>query len=216
MKMSLKLHVFPLSPRAFKVLLAAHHLGIDYELKFIDLFKGEQNAPEFRALNPHGRMPVLEEDGYVLWESNAIVNYLASKRPEANLLPTETRARLAVEKWQFWDSNHWDPACAVFVFERFVKSAIGRGAPDPAEIRRGEQLLARVAPALDGELGRHRYVAGDRLTVADLSVGSALAAAELAQYPLQQYRGIQRWHAELKDLPAWARTAELQREFASR
>jgi glutathione S-transferase len=216
MKMSLKLHVFPLSPRAFKVLFAAHQLGIDYELQFVDLFKGQQNTPEFRALNPHSRMPVLEEDGYVLWESNAIVNYLASKRPEANLLPAEMRARLAVEKWQFWDSNHWDPTCAIFVFERFVKGAIGRGEADPAEIARGEQLFKRVAPALDAELGKHRYVAGDRFTVADISVGSALAAAELAQYPLQQYRGIQRWHAELKDLPAWATTAELQRKYAPR
>ena len=212
--MSLKLHVFPISPRAFKVLLAAHHLDVAYELRFINLFKGEQNAPDFRALNPHGRMPVLEEDGYVLWESNAIVNYLASKRPEANMLPANTRERLAVEKWQFWESNHWDPACAVFVFERLVKAAIGRGAPDPAEIKRGEQLLSRNAPVLDAELLKHRYVAGDRMTVADLSIGAALSAAEIGQYPLEAYRGIQRWQAELKALPAWVAATELQRKYA--
>ena len=92
--MSLKLHVFPPSPRAFKVLFAANQLGVDYDLQFINLFKGEQNSPEYRALNPHGRMPTLEDDGFVLWESNAIVNYLASKKPEAGLLPHDDKERL--------------------------------------------------------------------------------------------------------------------------
>src|SRR6185295_4965104 len=110
--MAIKLHVFPVSPRAFKVLFAAHQMGVDYELKFINLFKGEQNAPEFRALNPSGRMPVLEDGDYVLWESNAIVNYLAAQKPDAGMLPSDTKDRLAVEKWQYFDSNHWDPTCA--------------------------------------------------------------------------------------------------------
>ena len=212
--MTLKLHVFPFSPRAFKVLFAAHHLGIDYELKFVNLFKGEQNAPEFRALNPSGRMPILEDDGYVLWESNAIVNYLASTKPDSGVLPGDVKDRLAVEKWQFFDANHWDPACAVFVFEHIVKGALGRGAADPAEIARGEQMFQRNAPTLEGQLQKNRYVAGDRLTVADISLGAAMAAAEMAHYPLESYRAIQRWHADLKALPAWAKTAELQRQYA--
>src|SRR5437660_9116407 len=79
MTMSLKLYVFPPSPRAFKVLLAAHQLGIDYELRLVDLTKGDQKAPSFLSLNPNARMPVLDDDGFILWESNAIVEYLASK-----------------------------------------------------------------------------------------------------------------------------------------
>jgi glutathione S-transferase len=209
--MTIALHVFPVSPRAFKVLFAAHQMGVDYELKFINLFKGEQNAPEFRALNPSGRMPVMEDGDYVLWESNAIVNYLADR---AGKLPADTKERLAIEKWQYFDSNHWDPACATFVFERLVKPAIGMGDANPAEIARGEQLMARNAPILDAELQKHRYIAGDTLTVADISLGSALIAADVAQYPLEQYRGIQRWHADLKSLPGWARAAELQRKYA--
>ena len=77
--MSLKLYVFPPSPRGFKILFAAHHLGLDYELRLVDLTKGDQKAPAFLALNPNGRMPVLDDDGFVLWESNAIVEYLAAK-----------------------------------------------------------------------------------------------------------------------------------------
>jgi glutathione S-transferase len=210
---TLALYVFPVSPRAFKVLFAAHHLGIDYDLRYINLFKGEQNAPEYRALNPSGRMPTMDHDGYVLWESNAIVNYLASLKPESGVLPADARGRGAIEKWQFFDSNHWDPACAAFVFERLVKKIIGRGDADPAEIAKAEANFARNAELLDGQLQNHRYVMGDALTVADFSLGGAMAAAEIAQYPLEPYRAIQRWHADLKSLAAWQAAVELQRKY---
>ncbi len=209
--MAIKLHVFPASPRAFKVLFAAHQMGVNYELKFINLFKGEQNTPEYRALNPSGRMPTMEDGDYVLWESNAIVNYLAA---QAGKLPADAKERLALEKWQYFDSNHWDPTCATFVFERMVKPALGRGDADPAEIARGETLWARNAPVIDGQLQKTRYIAGDHLSVADISLGAALIAADIAQYPMEQYRGIQRWHADLKSLPGWAKAAELQRQYA--
>src|ERR1700692_1248731 len=116
--MTNKIHAFPASPRAFKVLWAANHLGIDYELVFVDLTKGGASTPEFLKLNPNGRMPVLQDGDYVLWESNAIVNYLASLKPDAGLLPADTKGRLSIEKWQFWESVHWDSACAIFSFER--------------------------------------------------------------------------------------------------
>ena len=87
----LNLYVFPPSPRAFKVIALAAHLGIDYEKRIVDLTKGEQRRPEFTALNPNQRMPVMEEDGFVLWESNAILQYLADKKPTSGLLPTDTR-----------------------------------------------------------------------------------------------------------------------------
>ncbi len=209
--MTIKLWVFPPSPRAFKVLFAAHQFGVAHELKFINLFKGEQNTPEYRVLNPHGRMPTLEDGDFVLWESNAIVNYLAA---QAGQLPADTKARLALEKWQFWDSNHWDPACAVFVFERFVKKALGRGEADPKELARGTQLIERNAPGLEAALQKHRYIAGDTLSVADISVGAALVAADMAQFPLEPYRSIQRWHTDLKAQPGWNAALEVQKQYA--
>jgi len=68
----MKLHVFPPSPRATKVMALANHLGLDCEIRVVNLFKGEQHQPGFAALNPNERMPVLEDDSFVLWESNAI------------------------------------------------------------------------------------------------------------------------------------------------
>ena len=91
--MSLRLHVFPPSPRAFKVLVVAHHLGIDYEFVLCDLTKGDQKSAAYAALNPNQRMPSLEDGDFRLWESNAIIQYLAAKKPEGELLPADERAR---------------------------------------------------------------------------------------------------------------------------
>ena len=205
--MTLKLHVFPLSPRAFKVMWAANHLAIPFEPVLVDFSKGGQRSAEFAALNPNMQMPVLEDDGFVLWESNAIVQYLASLKPDAGLLPEETRARLSIVKWQFWDSAHWDAACAVFAFENYVKKLFGRGEPSEAELARGNEKIARLGPVLDSQLQKHRYVAGEHLTVADFSLGAMNYIAEQAKFPFEPYRAIQRWAADLKSLPSWQKTA---------
>lgn len=201
--MSLVLYAFPPSPRSFKVLWVATHLQIPFELKLVDFTRNGQNAPEFLALNPNGRAPALEHDGYVLWESNAIVEYLASLKPGSGLLPADTAARLQVTKWLYWESAHWDPACAIFAFERVVKALFGRGEPVQSEIDRGTQLLTRVAKVLDGELAKHRYVAGEHLSVADISLGSPLVLAEQARFPIDEFRHIQRWKADVTSLPSW-------------
>ena len=208
--MALRLHAFPLSPRSFKVLFAAHQIGIEYELVPISFVAGDHRTARFSELNPNQRVPVLEHDGYSLWESNAIVQYLAALKPASGYLPVELRERMSAVKWQFWESGHWDPACAVFMFQRFVKPKFGLGEADPAEIKRGEQEMAKLAPVLDAQLTQTRYVAGERMTVADLSLASTLCSWEQVQMPIADYRGIQRWLAEFRALPAWTRTVALQ------
>src|ERR1700751_1312812 len=117
----MKLHVAPPSPRGFKVLAVARQLGLDFDLCPVDLLTGAQNQTQFVALNPNRKMPVMEDDGFVLWESNAIMQYLASKKPDVGLLPLDPRHRADVSRWQFWEVAHWDPACATLIFERLLK-----------------------------------------------------------------------------------------------
>jgi glutathione S-transferase len=208
--MSLKIYAFPPSPRSFKALWAANHLGVDYEFRLVDFSKNAQKAPDFVKLNPNAKAPVLDDGGFVLWESNAIVEYLASLKPHSGVIPSDTRAQLAVRKWLFWESAHWDPACAIFAFERVVKPLFGLGETNQAEIERGTQLFERVGAVLDGELQKHRYVAGETLTVADLSIGAVMCIAEQARFPTENFRAIQRWQADLKSLPSWSKTTAMQ------
>ncbi len=203
----IELYVFPPSPRAFKVMAVANHLGLETTLRFVDLVKGEQKAPEYAALNPNMRMPTLRDGDYVLWESNAIGQYLAGRKPESGLLPSDERARLEVIRWQFWDLAHWDPACAVFIFENVVKPIVSNGSgPDPAAIAQGTETFHRVAKVLDRQLAGRKFVVGDALTLADFSLGAAMNLADAASFPIAPYGEIKRWYATLRALPAWERT----------
>jgi glutathione S-transferase len=202
----MNLHVFPPSPRAFKVMAVAAQLDLDCRIRIVDLTKGEQNSPEFAALNPNKRMPVLEDDGFVLWESNAIMQYLAAKKPESGLLPSDARGRADVTRWQCWDLAHWDPACAMLIYERLVKKLFGLGEPDLAEIAKGEERFHRCADVLDRHLKGRRFVSGDALTVADFSIGAPLNVAQPAQIPFERYGEIVRWFATLSELPAWRKS----------
>jgi len=199
----MRLHVFPPSPRASKVLSLAYHLDLDFELKLVHLFKGENKTPAYRALNLNEKMPVLEDGSFVLWESNAILFYLASKRPASGLWPSGVQAQADVLRWMTWEAAHWTPACTPMAFERVVKKLAGLGDPNPAEVARGEQEFHRFAPVLDAHLRGHRWLVGDPLTIADFAVGSALILAASGQFPLEKYSEITRWYAGLAALPGW-------------
>ena len=199
----MKLHVFPPSPRATKVIALVHHLGLDCELCVVDLFKGEQMRPEFAALNPNKRMPVLEDGGFVLWESNAILHYLATKKPESGLWPRDAKRQADVLRWLSWEAAHWTPACTPMAFERVVKKLSGQGDPDPAEIAKGEKLFHQFAEVLNAHLKGRKWLLGNDLTIADFSVGAPMAMAQAAQYPLAPYPEITRWYGALAALPGW-------------
>ena len=205
--MTIEIYAFPPSPRAFRAMALANHLGLDWTLRVLDLPKGEHKTAEFAALNPNMRVPTLKDGDYVLWESGAILQYLAGKKPESGLLPTDETGRLNVTRWQFWDACHWDPAVAIYVFENFVKAAIIKsGEPDQAALAKGAELFNRAAKVLDAQLKRNKFVAGDHLTVADFSIAAPLNYTEMARLPLESYGEIKRWYASLRSLPAWQKT----------
>lgn len=201
----MRLHVFPPSPNAIKVLAAAHLLELPFEPVPVDLFKGEQKSRSFTALNPNQRMPVLEDDGFVLWESNAILQYLAGKRPERGFWPREPRRQADVSRWQFWQAVHWEPICGTYVFERVVKRIMALGSANEAEVTRIAPDFHRSAGVLNGWLRARRWVTGEDLTVADVSLGAWMVYADEAGYPLATYPEIGRWYAALAALPGWQR-----------
>ena len=205
--MSIEIYAVPPSPRAFKAIAVANHLGIDITIRRLDFSKGEHKTPEYAALNPNILMPTLRDGDYVLWESNAIMQYLAGKKPESGLLPSDERGRLDVTRWQFWDLAHWDPAVAPLLLEKFVKPKIlGVSEIDQAAVARSTEMFHRAAAVLEGQLEGRRYVTGDTLTLADFALGAPLNYADKGCFPLEPYGEIRRWHAGLMALPAWQNT----------
>jgi glutathione S-transferase len=208
--MPLKIHAFPFSPRAFKVLVVANHLGVDYEFCFCDLRTGMQRTPEFTTLNPNQKMPALEDGDFKLWESNAIIHYLASRQSDSGMIGADVQARADVLRWLFWESTTWDPACATLIFERVVKPVFTGGEPDPSEVERGLRMFNAAARLLDAHLKGRAFIRGSQLTLADYCVASALTLTAQAGLPAGDYPELMRWFKALEELPAWRRTLEMQ------
>ena len=205
--MTIEIFAFPPSPRAFKAIALANHLGLDVTVRPLDFSKGEHQTPEYAALNPNKMMPTLRDGDYVLWEANAIMQYLAGRKPQSGLLPTDERGRLDVTRWQFWDLAHWDPAVAILLMENFVKPVLlAAGDPDPAQVAKGTEMFHRAAAVLDRQLEGRKYVTGDALTLADFALGAPLNYTTEGRFPLETYPEIRRWHASLMTLPAWHKT----------
>jgi glutathione S-transferase len=204
----MKLYHFPISPNSRKVIALLHHFGLECELEVVDLTKGEQMQTAFLKLNPNHMIPALVDSDFILWESNAILQYLCSKVPGNSLWPTDNPARQAdISRWQFWQTGHFGSACGIFIFERVIKKALNMGEPDAAEIKKGEERFNRFAQVLNDHLKGREWLVGDSLTLADFSVGSFLDLAEMAEYPLKPYGEITRWYRNVQQLPAWQSSA---------
>jgi len=200
----MRLFIFPPSSRALGVVALTKHLASDCEIEPIDLGRGDQLAPEYVALNPNRKIPTLEDDGFLLWEANAILFYLASKCPERGLWPADLRGQADVLRWLAWESAHWDAeSCGMVTFEKNSKRVLGLGPPDPAFVARGEENFARFAAVLDGQLRGKSWVIGERLTIADFSIGALVPTALGVGLPVERFREICRWYESLLALPAW-------------
>jgi glutathione S-transferase len=202
----MKLYFHPMSGHSRRVLLVAAHLNLPLELVVVDLPKGEQRGAPHLKRNPNGRVPVLEDGDLVLWESRAIMQYLADKTPGQTLLPADPRERAEVNRWLFWCAAHMAPACAVLVRERFVKTFSGQPA-DPVEEARGEELFAQTAAVLDAHLADKIWVAHNRVTLADYSLAAGFALAGPARLPVVDYPHLRAWLGRVQELDAWQRTA---------
>jgi glutathione S-transferase len=186
----MKLYQLPFSPNCQKVVALAHEVGISLELHTVEIFKGEARTPALLAKNPNGKVPILEDGDFVLWESTAMLAYIAAKAGRTDLAPTTPRERADVERWSLWQGAHFGPAIRKVAFERIVKKLAGWGTPDEALVRAGIDEFAVTANVLEQSLGTKEYVCG-RLTIADFALApyAALTAScglDFAPYPRAQ------------------------------
>jgi glutathione S-transferase len=203
----MKLYGFPPSPNTWKVRALAAHLGVPLELEFIDLSKGAQYAPAYLALNPAGRTPTLVDGDFKLWESNAILQYIAGKSANS-LWPNDARSRAEIARWQFWQLAHWGAeACQPLTFQRLVKKILNLGPPDQAAIAKGTEAFNKEAKMLDAHLAKAPYLVGKELTIADFAVAAPLFYAEEAEMPVGPYANLRGWFDRVAALPCWRETA---------
>lgn len=193
----IKIFGVPVSQNVRKVLAVARHLDMPVEIAPLP-----PRDAALLSVSPSGRIPAMEDNGFTLCESNAILIYLASKKPTA-LYPEDPQRRARIHQWMFWDSAHWTPAYQPIQFERLVKPKFYGGAPDEGVIEKALAAYNREAALLNAALDGNDWLTGDGPSLADFSVGAGFTYAALIDLPLLDYPNIRAWYERLSALEAW-------------
>ena len=184
----LKLYETPISPYVRKVKMALHEKGLQYESQPVDLLSDENKRPEFLAMNPFHRVPVLRDGDVILFESTAINEYLEEKHPEPALLPRDPVLRAQARAWEEASDAYFGPCLGGLVRETFMNP----GGPDPAALEQHKAQLAEHLESLDRQLKGKDYVAGT-FSVADIALGIAISVLPMFGISLDPYPNVARW-----------------------
>lgn len=197
----MKLYQFPFSPNSQKVVALAYELETPLTMRTVDVFKGESRTAEMLAKNPNGKVPILEHGDFVLWESNAILGYLAGVAGRTDLAPTGTVDHAAVGRWLAWEGAHFGPAVRKVAVERVVKKLGRLGPPDETLVKQGTEEFHVVARVLDACLGGREYLCGT-LTIADFALTPAGALLDDCGLDLSPYRHAAAWLERMLSRPS--------------
>lgn len=160
---------------------------------------GVVSDPAYRELNPNGLVPTLEEDGFVLWESNAILRYLAATCP-ALALPEDPRTRAHVDQWLDWQATSFTPAMRDAFWQLFRSSD-----PDRALIAASLRKTEALAAILETHLADRDYAVGDQFSIADIALGCAVHRWLNLPAERNDRPALSRWYARLAARPNSAR-----------
>ena len=183
-----------------KVLWCCAELDLPFER--IDVggaFGGTRDAA-YLAKNPNALVPTIEDDGFVLWESNAIVRYLAAKHGAGTLWPANAQTRAAAERWRDWQISTIGPAIAP-VFWGLVRTAPADR--DAAAIEAGRQKTAAALAILDGHLAGRRFVMGDAFTMADIPLGVLAYRWTAMDVERPAAANLEAWYGRLTERPGF-------------
>jgi glutathione S-transferase len=206
--MALKIYGVPRS-RASRVLWMAKELGLDYEHVKVDFATGETRRPEHLALDPNGHVPVIDDNGLILWESMAINLYLAKKYGAGGLYPSRLEDEARAWQWSFWGVTEVERPVLTAMMNRAIYPESQR---DLAAADAAEKTLAQPLGVLDSVLARTPYLLGTNFTVADLNVASILAWARPGRIDMSAFPKVGEWLKNCAERPAASATRQLQRE----
>ena len=191
-----------------KVMWTVAELGLAHERIDAGLAHGVVNESWYRALNPNGRVPTIDDDGFILWESNTVTRYLAAKHalthatthPEGTLMPADLQVRADAERWMDWATTTMAPVMTPLFWGLIRTPAEKR---DPAAIESLRLEMEGVMRILDARLATRAYVAGDALTVGDIPVGCFTYRWYALPIEHSEHPHLARWYQSLTERPAF-------------
>jgi glutathione S-transferase len=209
----MKLWGRPSSGRTQKVLWTLAEIGIDFEFILASaemgrgghVSKGNKpfgvvDTPEYRAKNPNGRVPTIEDDGFVLWESNSIVRYLAMQYAPDLLYGSDIRTFASASRWLDWENNELLPPQHDMAMHVIRLAADQR---DPLVLQKACKKFARALQIADDQLARTRFITSDRFTYGDIALGLRVHRWHVLGLAREVPPHIARWYAEIKARPAF-------------
>ncbi|WP_298965557.1 glutathione S-transferase N-terminal domain-containing protein [uncultured Methylobacterium sp.] len=199
------------TPNGWKASIMLEECGLPYRMIPINIGKGAQKAPEFLAVSPNGKIPVIvDPDGpgggpITVFESNAILQYLGRK--SGCLYPQDERARIAVDIWLFWQAANFGPTLGqTHHFRIYASDKI------PYAIERFTAETTRLYTVLDAQLGRHAYVAGEECSIADIAILTWAKMWERQGQDIAAFPNLARWIDAMKARPGVQRGFKLKPE----
>lgn len=203
----MKIYADPISVNCRKVLAGLDLIGAPYEHVHVDYFKGEHKQPPYLALNPNASLPAMADGDFVLWESNAILQYVSDKVGNDSTYPRGLQRRADINRWLLWESSAWFPVCYGFLVENCVKPLLG-GRPDPAALEAHAAQFHKLAGILDARLKDNTWIAGgEQPTIADVVLAAPMHLHWWQKLPLTDHPNLQRWMVEsVESLPSWQKT----------
>jgi glutathione S-transferase len=194
--------------RAFRALWVAMEIGLDYEHIPLEIGDAGARTPEFLAVNPNGRLPAIDDDGFVLWESLAITLYLAKKHSTGGLYPAAIEDEAKTWQWSLWALNEVDRGVNIWSLHAIRLPPEDR---DPGKLAEALKVIEKPFKVLDGALAERAYLVGDDFTVADLNVAAVISRA--IDMDLSSTPRLRDWLRRCLERPA-AREARCLRQMS--
>jgi GST-like protein len=191
--MSITLYTAP-TPNGWKISIALEEMGLPYEVRVIDFATNEQKSDWYVKINPNGRIPALIDDGFELFESGAILMYLAEKT--GKFLPKEVQGRSRVIQWLMFQMSGVGPMMGqANVFLRYFPEKI------QAAIDRYQREVTRLFGVMDKQLATHEYIAGT-YSIADMALWPWVSGYEWSGVSVDEFAHLKRWLKLVGDRPA--------------
>lgn len=198
------------------VLAVANRLGISLDVEFLDVFAGELATPEFMALNPNKKVPVLVDGDFVLWESIAIAKYLCAQVEGQTLYPQGMRAQAEVDQWLCWELAHYNQAFGSLAWESVALPKFFGKEGNQAVSDDCVEKLKRYAGVLEAHLEGRNYMVGDDITLADYAIIHIEFMKEAVPFDWSPYPNVNAYYERMRVTPHWKSTAVAPEEMGRR
>lgn len=200
----IKLYHFPLSTNSRKVRIALIEKGLDFERVLIDLSKKEQKSPEYLKIHPFGQVPAIDDDGFIVYDSTIINEYLEDEYPYPALLPEDSEGRARARMMEDFRDNYFNPPFIEIIHEVRYKA---EGQRDAKVIDHAKAEIVKCFDRIEKELGGKEYLAGP-FSLADIAFMPNIDLLERFRVPVDaEYKNLRAWIERLKARPSYAASA---------